>query len=69
MHRSEKLAAAARLAVLLRDSYLAAYVRIDPHHDAPGWSDLSRLQRGYWTEVALELLDRGVMPPPLTEGD
>lgn len=49
------------LARVLRDAYLAAYVRCNECHSAPEWSEVKLLAAGVgWRQLAEELAKRGV---------
>jgi hypothetical protein len=55
-----------RLAVALREAYIAAFVEYNPHPCSgppPLWEDVSGLGRWGWRAIALHLLARGVNPP------
>ena len=52
-----------RLARLLRDAYIEAYVQHNPFHDAPGWDEVKKLGVAGWEHTAAALLARGVMLP------
>jgi hypothetical protein len=60
---ARKRTPADRLARLLLESYVAAYIAQNRHHDNPGWEGVSHLTRAGLVAVAEELLRRGVRPP------
>lgn len=52
-----------RLALVLRDSLIAAWVRHNPQHDSPDFVAVRQLGQVGYRLVAMELVRRGVKPP------
>lgn len=59
MKKTRKPTPKERLAILLREAYLTAYVRDNPFHDRRDWEHV----KVGWLRVAEEALKLGLTPP------